>query len=133
VPDPSLQLARRDTVRQLNLGAARLTVTPGSATEPDATRQHEVVLTREQIYALEDILDNPTSYYEFAGVIGCLCDQFRLTVTTDSQRYTSVFCSWCSRFWVPDSDAEHQLDVPLSKEGAAQVEAFFRAVLQAPQ
>ena len=130
VPDPSLQASRRDAVRRLNLRTARLVVIPGSVNSSDAYRP-EVMLSSAQAEELANILDDPASYYEYQGVIACVCDQFRLNVSTDSERYTSVFCSWCRRFWVSDSSEEvHRLDTPLSKEGAAKIEAFFQTVLK---
>jgi hypothetical protein len=59
---------RRNQLRALDLGSARITV---SAPRREAAR---VTLTSSQQRRLMEILDAPSSYYEDPGAAGCVCD-----------------------------------------------------------
>ena len=133
LPEPNRQVAleRREVVRGLDLAKARFLVSV--PLESDGSYSVPVELSEKNRTRLLETLDEPETYDDQPGVMGCIGKEFILTVVWSNHQTESWFSSKCQRIFAADAAADiAHFDVALSKSGAEAVRKILATVVRTP-
>ena len=120
--DPHIRQQRLEYVKALRLDDADISIR--------AAGQKPVQLSSEQHRRFLEILNDPSSYYDLPGVMGCIGNQVEITVSRPNGAMTSWFCASCQRIFPAPAKGKAAFDAALSAGGARRLQRLFAEVLR---